>query len=586
MKKLLKYIKDFKRPLIAAIILTLLSNAMTLLLPLLMSLIVNNGITAGDVEYIKRIGAVMLAVSAVGVLISVGKSYCASKASIGFGSRIRQAVFLKVESLSRCDIDAIGTPSLITRCTNDVHRVQELLLSGINIIITAPIMLIGGVAMAIVLNPKLSLGVLVIFPIVALIAFIISKKVMPLFSVEQKKTDALNKVLREKLAGIRVIRAFNKTEYEDERFRVANRELTDIALKINRIFAALIPIAVMLMFGFIIAIVWAGGRQIDALDPATHAKDIADLVGDLQAFVIYMIMIVFSVSMAAAMFIILPRAGISAKRINEVLELESAIKEPAVSKGFAPGVKGSLEFRDVSFGYPGAEEPVLSGISFTSAPGEVTAVIGGTGSGKSSLINLIPRFYDVTFGSVLVDGTDIRDVALSELHSKLAFVPQKSTLFSGTVADNIRFGKPDATDEEILRALKIACAYDFVMSLDEGLDTMVAQNGNNFSGGQKQRLAIARAIVSGAEIFVFDDSFSALDFATDAEVRRNIRRELSDANIIIVAQRVGTIMDADRIIVLDEGKAVGVGTHTELIDSCSVYREIVESQLTKEDLAK
>ncbi len=586
MRKIIRYLKPFKKAAIASVVFTLLGNVMTLVLPFLMSLIVNNGITVGDIDEIKRIGGVMLLVSFIGVLISIGGSYFTSLASVGFGTELRRAVFVKTENLSVCDVEKIGTPSLITRCTNDIHRIQEMLLTGMRIIIAAPIMLLGGVVMALVLNPKLSLSILIAIPVVVIIAVIISKKVMPLFSVEQKRMDALNKILREKLSGIRVIRAFNKTKHEDERFRKANFELTGIALTINRIFSALIPIAVMLMFMLVILIIWMGGTQLNALDPVSQAEEIKGLVGDLQAFVIYMIMIVFSVSMAAAMFIMLPRAEISAKRINEVLQTEASVKEPAVSKGFSSDEKGLLEYRDVSFGYPGAEEKVLSNISFTSRKGEVTAIIGGTGCGKSTLINLIPRFYDVTGGAVLIDGTDVRDVTLKELHSKIGFIPQKATLFSGTIADNIRYGKPDATDEEIWAALATAGADDFVRETDDGLETFVTQNGTNFSGGHKQRLSIARAVISKAEILVFDDSFSALDFATDAKVRANIRRDLKDSDIVIVAQRVGTIMDADRIIVLDEGRAVGIGTHSELLESCDVYREIVESQFTKEDMLK
>lgn len=586
MLKIMKYLKPYKKATAGAIVLTLLSNLMTLLLPLLMSLIVNYGITDGKLGYIYVIGSIMLFVSACGVLISVACSYCSSKAAVGLGTEIRRAVFTKTEKLSECDIEKIGTPSLITRCTNDINRIQEFFLTGLRIILSAPIMLVGGIIMAIFLNPKLSLSILIVVPVIVVIAVWVSKRVMPLFTVEQKRTDNLNKVLREKLTGIRVIRAFNKTEREDERFKAANLDLTGIALKISRLFALLIPIAVMLVFSFIIVIIWMGGTQIETLDAATQATEISNLVGDLQAFVIYMIMIMFSVSMAAAMFIMLPRAEISAKRINEILNMETLIKEPEQSRGFDSSLAGDLTFKDVSFGYPGAEECVLSGIDFTSHSGEVTAVIGGTGCGKSTLINLIPRFFDVSGGAVLVDGTDVRDVKLHELHSKIGFVPQKATLFSGTIADNIRFGKPEITDEEIWAALETACADDFVSELDGGLNAIVSQNGTNLSGGQKQRLAIARALAGNYEIFIFDDSFSALDFNTDSRVRRNIRRNLAGANVIIVAQRVGTIMDADRIIVLDDGRIVGMGKHDELLESCEVYREIVESQFTKEDLAQ
>ena len=584
MLKTLRYVLIYKRYAVLTVFLTVFSSAMSLVLPLLMANIINNGITRGDLDYIKRIGLLMILVSALGVAISISTSYCSSKTATGFGAELRKAVFHKVESLSQCDIDKIGTPSLITRITNDIRQVQDFLLTLLRMIISAPIMLVGGCVMAFVLNPRLAAIILIVIPVIALIAYLISKKVMPMFDNMQKSTDRLNRLLREKLAGIRVIRAFNRTKYEDGRFHLANFELTSIALKINRMFAGLVPFAIMLLFSVVILVVWNGGSQIASMDAVLQAKEISDTVGNLQAFVIYLLMIIFAVSMAAAMLIMLPRASISANRIAEVLNTETMITEPENPQPFKAGVSGSLVFDDVSFGYPNAKEPVLGNISFESSAGEVTAVIGGTGSGKSTLVNLIPRFYDTSSGTIYVDGTDIKCVPTAALRRKIGFIPQQASLFSGTVADNLRLGTPDVSDEDMWEALETANAADFVRELEGGLEYRVSQGGINFSGGQKQRLAIARALVMKCEIFVFDDSFSALDFKTDALLRSAIRKNLSYANIVIVAQRIGTIMDADRIIVLDKGRISGVGKHRELLETCPVYREIAESQLTKGEL--
>ena len=527
----------------------------------------------------------MLGLSAFGAAVSVVASYFSSKASMGYGANLRRALFHKVESLSECDLEKIGTASLITRTTTDVNRIQETMIMCLNIMIAMPIMFIGGTAMAIFMNRKLAVAILIIIPVVALLAYFFKTKIIPLFKEERQRTDALNKILREKLSGIRVIRAFNRTEYEDERFRTANFDLTSIGLYIARLFSVLWPFAFLLLYCLLIGVVWVGGKEIDKLDAATHAVEISNMVGDLQAFLIYILLVVVAVSLAAALFIMFPRAAVSARRVLEVLDMETMIHEPEHPKQF-PKNDGSLVFREVSFGYPGASEPVLSGIDFACRGGEVTAIIGGTGCGKSTLVNLIPRFFDVSCGQIVFDGLDLRDITLHELHERIAFVPQKATLFRGTVADNLRYGKEDATEEEMWEALRIACAEDFIRGSEQQLDMEITQNGTNLSGGQKQRLAIARALIKKAELLIFDDSFSALDFKTDAQLRRNIRQSLQNTNVIIVAQRVGTVLDADRIIVLEDGKVCGMGRHEELLESCSVYREIVESQLTKEDLAK
>ena len=562
MRKVLKYLKPYRTAAILTVLLVLLHSLSQLILPSMMADIINEGITRGELSYIWRVGTIMLAISAVGVLVSILASACSSKASTGFGRELRRAVFYKVESLSQSDIDNIGTPSLITRSTNDIRQIQDMVLMVLRNVISAPLMMIGGVIMSFIMNKRLSMIIFLLLPIIVAIAL----------------------VVREKLSGIRVIRAFNRSDYEDGRFGDANRELTGTALRINRMFAALIPVAMMLLYGTIITLVWVGSKQVDSFNPATQAAQIAGTVGNLQAFVLYLLMIIFALVMAVSLFIMVPRAAISARRIAEVLDLEPMILEPQVPKAAAKGESGHLVFEDVSFSYPGAQEPVLSHISFEARAGEVTAIIGGTGCGKSTLVNLIPRFYDVTGGRVLVDGVDVREQEQDMLHRKIGIVPQKAFLFSGTVADNLRYGKEDATQEEMLHTLEIAQARSFVEKLTNGLYDMVSQSGTNLSGGQKQRLAIARALIRPAEFYIFDDSFSALDFRTDARLRAAIRKYFNRANLIIVAQRVGTILDADRIIVLDEGKVAGIGTHRELLANCRVYQEIVESQLAKEEI--
>ena len=581
--KVLHFLKPYVGHTVAAVILVLVNSVTQLILPTLMAEMINNGIAKGDLNYIYKIGAWMLIVSGIVVVTAVALSYCSSMASAGFGTEARRQVFRKTESFSLSDVDKIGTASLITRTTNDIRQIQDLLLMGIRVIISAPFMLIGGAVMAFVMNKTLSIVIFILIPIIGAIAFLASRFVMPLFDRQQKKIDRLNAIVREKISGIRVIRAFNRSDYEDARFEQSNEELASIAKKINRLFAVLVPVLMIVLYFTIVVLVFIGAKQVEWMDLATQASEIAQTVGNLQAFILYVIMIIGAVSMAAGLLVMLPRAKVSARRIMEVMNMENDIRPPAEPKKPDGSVKGVVEFRHVSFRYPGEQQDVLHDISFRTEPGTVTAIIGSTGSGKSSVINLIPRFYDVSAGSISVDGVDVRDMEASDLHARLGLIPQQAFLFSGTIADNLRYGKEDATPEEMWEALDTACAAEFVRERDRGLEERVSQNANNLSGGQKQRLAIARALIKKAEIYIFDDSFSALDFKTDAAVRANIRRRLSDCAMLIVAQRVGTILTADRILVLDGGRVVGDGKHEELMKTCAAYREIALSQLSREE---
>lgn len=581
--KVLHFLKPYRGYTIGAIVLMMVNSVTQLILPTLMAEMINNGIARGDMQYIYRIGVWMLIVSVIVMVSAVALSYCSSMASVGFGMEARRQVFRKTESFSLSDVDKIGTSSLITRTTNDIRQVQDLILMGIRVIISAPFMMIGGAVMAFMMNKLLSTVIFIIIPIICVIAWLASRFVMPLFDRQQKKIDKLNSIVREKISGIRVIRAFNRSRYEDERFEQSNVELADIAKKINRLFAVLIPMLMIILYLMVVLLVFLGAKQVEWLDLSTQASEIAQTVGNLQAFVLYIIMIVGAVSMAAGLLVMLPRAKVSAGRIMEVMEMKNEITPPENPQRPDDGIKGVVTFQNVSFRYPGEKKDILHNISFTTRPGQVTAIIGSTGSGKSSVINLIPRFYDVSGGSILVDGVDICQMDLQDLHSRIGFIPQQAFLFSGTIADNLRYGKEDATEDEMWQALDIACAREFVQERSRGLEELVSQNANNLSGGQKQRLAIARALIKQAEVYIFDDSFSALDFKTDATVRANIRRELSDCAMIIVAQRVGTILNADRILVLDGGEVVGDGTHAQLMKTCDTYREIALSQLSKEE---
>lgn len=581
--KVFQFLKPYRWHTIGAILLVLVNSVTQLILPTLMAEMINNGIAKGDMNYIYKIGAWMLVVSVLVVLSAVALSYCSSIASVGFGMEARKQIFRKTESFSLSDVDKIGTPSLITRTTNDIRQVQDLLLMGIRVIISAPFMMIGGAIMAFMMNKLLSMVIFIIIPIVGVIAWLVSRFVMPLFKRQQKSIDRLNAVVREKISGIRVIRAFNRSDYEDARFEKGNVELANIAKKINRLFAVLVPLLMVVLYFMIVLLVFLGAKQVQWMDLSTQAEEIAQTVGNLQAFVLYIIMIVGAVSMAAGLLVMLPRAKVSAGRIMEVMNMKNDIVSPEHPQRPDENVHGVVEFRNVSFRYPGDSQDILHDISFKTQPGQVTAIIGSTGSGKSSVINLIPRFYDVSGGSICMDGVDIRQMDLKDLHARLGLIPQQAFLFSGTIADNLRYGKEDATEAEMWEALDIACAREFVEDRPRGLEELVSQNANNLSGGQKQRLAIARALIKKAEVYIFDDSFSALDFKTDAAVRTNIRHKLSGSAMIIVAQRVGTILNADRILVLDGGRVVGDGTHAQLMKTCDTYREIALSQLSREE---
>ena len=575
MIKLFRFLKPYKLQVVSVLVVFLLQSLAELYLPTLMSDIVDTGIVKGDIGYIMRIGGFMLLVALGSGLCTMIASFLSAKVATGFGKNLRTKVFSQVGSYSLHEFDKIGTASLITRTTNDITQVQQVLIMIMRMMVAAPMMCIGGIIMAVSKDAKLSLVFVVVIPILAATIYIVAMKGVPLFKAMQVKLDKLNLVLRENLTGIKVIRAFNRIDNEKMRFKEANSDLTDTAIKVNKIMALLLPLMLVVINFTTIAIIWFGGIRVDRGD--MH-------IGDMMAFIQYAMLIMFSLVMVSLMFVMIPRAEASAVRINEVLGTVPEI-EDAVEVKTAGSQRGFLEFRNVSFSYPGAEQPAISNVSFSVSPGEVTAIIGGTGSGKSTLINLIPRFYDVDNGSILVDGVDIREMTQVCLRAKIGFVPQAAVLFTGTVADNIRFGKQDATDEEVKRAAETAQATEFISGMKEGFDSVIAQGGTNVSGGQKQRLSIARALVRRPEIYIFDDSFSALDFKTDARLRAALKRETLEATVIIVAQRVSTVMNADRIIVLEEGQIAGTGNHKELLNTCEVYREIVSSQLSEEELA-
>lgn len=575
MIKLYKFLKPYTGMVIAVVIFVILQTLGDLYLPTLMSNIINDGVMQGDTNKIFQIGGVMLLVAGGGVICSVIASLLSSKVSAGLGTILRSKVFRRVESYSLYEFDKLGTATLITRTTNDITQIQTVTVMIMRLMISAPIMAVGGIVLALKKDRPLTLVLAVAIPVLAGVVAFIASKMIPLFKQVQVKIDKINLVLREKLTGIRVIRAFNTVERERKRFDEANVDLTGNYIKVNKIMAFMMP-SIMLVMNFTsLAILWFGGIRI--------SEGNMDL-GALAAFTQYAMQIMMSMLMLAMMFIMVPRAQAAAVRINEVIDTVPEIIDAEETKDSFIG-RGYVEFKDVTFSYHGAEEPALRNISFSAKPGEVTAIIGSTGAGKSTLINLIPRFYDIDSGSILVDGIDVRKISQENLRNKIGFVPQKAILFSGTIAENIRFGNDNATDEEIRHAAEIAQATEFIETMDGGFNHEISQGGTNVSGGQKQRLSIARALVRNPEVYIFDDSFSALDFKTDAKLRAALKKETLESTVIIVAQRVGTVMDADRIIVLDEGSIVGIGTHRELLDKCDVYREIVSSQLSEEEIA-
>jgi len=575
MLKLYRFLKPYTFFVIGVISFVFLQTLADLYLPTLMSDMINHGVMQGDANYIMKIGGIMLLIAGGGAVCSIIASFLSSKASVGLGTILRNKIFRRVESFSLHEFDSIGTATLITRTTNDVNQIQQVTVLIMRMMISAPMMAIGGILLAMRQDRKLTLVLAVAMPALALVIAVIASRMIPLFKKVQIKIDKINLVMREKLTGIRVIRAFNTTEHESKRFAEANFNLTDNYIRVNRIMAFMMPSIMLIMNFTTLAIIWFGGVYI--------SRGQMDL-GALSAFMQYGMQIMMSMLMMAMMFIMVPRAQAAAIRINEVLETVPEIKDTAEPKDNFVG-SGHIEFRDVTFSYHGAEEPTLKNVSFSAHPGEVTAIIGSTGAGKSALLSLVPRFYDIESGSILIDGVDIRDITQEKLRTRIGLVPQKAFLFSGTIAENIRFGKADATDEEIVHAAKVAQAAEFVEEMEGGYQHEIAQGGQNVSGGQKQRLSIARALVRRPEIYLFDDSFSALDFKTDAKLRAALKNEIGESTEIIVAQRVGTVMDADRIIVLEEGRIAGIGTHRELLSTCDVYREIVSSQLSEEEIA-
>ncbi|MFH8573319.1 ABC transporter ATP-binding protein [Streptomyces sp. NPDC017993] len=557
------------------VVLQLIQTLATLYLPTLNADIIDNGVVKGDTGYILRLGGLMTAVTLLQIVCAIGAVYFGARTAMALGRDIRAAVFDRVQSFSAREMGTFGAPSLITRTTNDVQQVQMLVLMTFTMMVSAPIMCVGGVVMALNQDVPLSGLLLVIVPVLGILVSLIVRRMRPLFRGVQERIDTVNRVLREQITGIRVIRAFVRDRYERERFGVANTDLYDVSLRAGRLMSMMFPLVMLIVNLSSVAVVWFGGLRIDS----GHMQ-----IGALTAFLSYLMYILMSIMMATFMVMMLPRAEVCAERIQEVLATDTSVT-PAEHPVTELRRHGELELRGVEFRFPGAEEPVLKDVSLVARPGETTAVIGSTGSGKSTLLGLVPRLFDATGGAVLVDGEDVRTLDQETLADAIGLVPQKPYLFSGTVATNLRYGKPDATDEELWRALETAQARDFVERMEGGLAAPIAQGGSNVSGGQRQRLAIARALVRRPEIYLFDDSFSALDYATDAALRAALSRETDRATVVIVAQRVSTIRGADRIVVLDEGRVVGTGTHAELMADNETYREIVLSQLTEQEAA-
>ncbi|MEU7486615.1 ABC transporter ATP-binding protein [Streptomyces sp. NPDC042319] len=569
------HLRPHRRSISLIVLLQLVQTLATLYLPTLNAEIIDNGVVAGDTGYIVSTGGFMIAVTLLQIVCAIGAVYLGARTAMALGRDIRAAVFDRVQSFSARELGSFGAPSLITRTTNDVQQVQMLVLMTFTMMVAAPIMMIGGVVMALNQDVPLSGLLLVIVPLLGVLVATVVRRMRPLFRGVQERIDTVNRVLREQITGIRVIRAFVRDQHERTRFEKANTDLYDVSLRAGRLMSMMFPLVMLIVNASSVAVVWFGGHRIDSGGME---------IGALTAFLSYLMYILMSIMMATFMVMMLPRAEVCAERIQEVLATDTSVTPPAA------GVTelrrhGELELRGVEFRFPGAEEPVLRDVSLVARPGETTAVIGSTGSGKSTLLGLVPRLFDATGGAVLVDGEDVRHLDPRTLSDAIGLVPQKPYLFSGTVASNLRYGKPDATDEELWHALETAQARDFVERMEGGLEASIAQGGSNVSGGQRQRLAIARALVRRPEIYLFDDSFSALDYATDAALRAALARETGRATVVIVAQRVSTIRGADRIVVLDEGRVVGTGTHTELMASNETYREIVLSQLTEQEAA-
>ncbi len=571
------YLRPYRTALLVVVGLQFIGTVAMLYLPSLNADIIDRGVVLGDTGFILRAGTVMLAVTLVQVACSIGAVWFSARNAMGFGRDVRSALFDRVGSFSAQEVQHFGAPSLITRSTNDVQQVQMLVLLAGTLMVSAPIMMVGGLVMAVHVNAGLSWLVAAVVPALALpIGFIVSRMV-PSFRLMQVRIDEVNRVLREQITGVRVVRAFVTEKAETRRFRRANEDLTEVAVRAGRWQAGMFPVVMLVANLASVGVLWFGGHRVE---------DGQMQVGDLTAYLAYLMQIVMSVMMATFMLMMIPRAAVCADRIGEVLATETSVTPPSRPVQPVPGVApGSLVLEGVSFAYPGADRPVLADVSFEARAGQTVAVIGSTGAGKSTLVNLVPRLFDATGGRVLVDGVDVRDLEPEALWARLGLVPQRAFLFTGTVAENVRHGRPDATDEEVWQALEIAQAREFVEQLPEGLASSISQGGGNLSGGQRQRLAIARAVVRRPEIYLFDDSFSALDLATDARLRAALEPVTREATVVVVAQRVSTIRDADLILVLEDGRVVGRGTHEQLLEQCTTYQEIVASQLTAEEVA-
>ncbi len=574
-KILVRYLKPFWPLLIGVVIFQAAQSIAALTLPGLNADIIDKGVVTGDVGFILSNGAIMLGLTLVQIACSIAAVYFGARTAMGLGRDLRGAIFTRVGEFSEREVSKFGAPSLITRTTNDVQQVQMLVLMTCTMLVATPIQSIGGVIFALQTDVQLSWILVVAVPALLLGVGLIIVRMVPQFRKMQTRIDAVNRVMREQLTGMRVVRAFVREPVETERFRVANDELTDTALRAGRLFALMFPIVMLVLNVSSVAVLWFGAYRVESGDLE---------IGSLIAFLSYLIQILMAVMMATFMAVLLPRAAVSADRIGEVLDTESSVRPP--EHGVTELTQtGQVELRGATFSYPGAEQPVLRDVSFTAKRGQTTAIIGSTGAGKTTLVNLLPRLFDVTDGSVLIDGVDVREVDPDVLWGRIGLVPQRAYLFSGTVASNLRYGNPDATDEELWNALEIAQGRDFVEEMPEKLEAPISQGGTNVSGGQRQRIAIARALVKRPEIYVFDDSFSALDTATDQRLRAALAREVAGATMIIVAQRVSTITEADQIIVLEGGAIVGTGTHAELLKSSTEYAEIVSSQLSTEEAA-
>ena len=567
-----QYLAPYRPQLAVVVLLQFVGTMAALYLPSLNADIIDSGVALGDTGYITRTGGMMLVVSMVQILCSTGAVYVGARTAMAFGRDVRAALFHRVGSFSSREVYQIGAPSLITRNTNDVQQVQMLVLMSCTMMVAAPIMMVGGVLMAMREDLGLSWLLAVCVPLLFLAVGGIISRMVPGFRLMQTRIDAVNRILREQVTGIRVVRAFVREPVEAKRFGTANDELTAVAVSTGRWMATMFPTVMLILNVSSVAVLWFGGHRVDSGQMQ---------IGALTAFLAYLVQILMSVMMATFMLMMVPRATVCADRIAEVFDTESSVVPPAAPVTELAG-PGQLEFRDVQFTYPGADEPVLRDLSFTARPGETTAIIGSTGAGKTTMVNLVPRLFDVTAGEVEVDGVDVRRLEPELLWSRIGLVPQRAFLFSGTVRSNLAYGKPDATEDEMWRALEIAQGRDFVEAMPEGLDAPITQGGTNVSGGQRQRLAIARALIRQPQIYLFDDSFSALDLATDARLRAALRPVTTASTVVIVAQRVSTIIDADQILVLEDGEVVGRGRHDELLATCETYQEIVRSQLTAE----